>query len=186
MTTAAPSGPSLNHLVLTVRDLRASHDFYTERLGFEKCGELLDVAAGSAMWFYRGHPTRHHDFALVQAKDPAGCPPATRWAGFFPEHAIGVNHIAIGYPSRDEWLERLKILTSSGVEFLVRGNHGMTHSAYISDPDGHGIEVLYEVPAQEWEGDVNAALNYFENLPREGLEALEDTTDYRRFGSTQV
>lgn len=176
-----PSGPSVNHLVLTVRDLRASDRFYTEQLGFEKCGELSGPLAGSEMWFYRGHASSHHDFALVQVKDPANVPPAGGWQGFFPDHAVGINHVAIGYPSRDEWLERLRTLRANGVEFLIRGNHGMTHSAYISDPDGHGIEVLYEVPAEAWEGDVNAALNYFEFLPSDGDAALEDTTDYHRF-----
>jgi catechol-2,3-dioxygenase len=69
-------------------------------------------------------------------------------------------------------------MKSQGVEFLVRGNHGMTHSAYVQDPDGNGIEVLYDVPAEDWEGDVNEALNHFEALP---LDSLDDTTDYVHF-----
>lgn len=173
-----PSGPSVNHLVLTVRDLRASHAFYTEQLGFEKCGELSGPMAGSEMWFYRGHESSHHDFALVQVKDPAGVPAAGPWQGFFPEHAVGINHVAIGYPTREEWLGRIRHLRDNGVEFVIRGNHGMTHSAYISDPDGHGIEVLYELPAEVWEGDINAALNYFELLPS---DSVDDDTDYHRF-----
>ena len=50
----------------------------------------------------------------------------------------------------------------------------MTHSVYINDPDGHGIEVLYELPREQWEGDINAALNYAEVLPTEGADALVD------------
>jgi len=57
----------------------------------------------------------------------------------------------------------------------------MTHSAYIADPDGYGVEVLYNLPAEVWAPDVDAALNYFEYLPPE--EELEDTTDYQRFGA---
>ena len=53
------------------------------------------------------------------------------------------------------------------MEFIVRGNHGMTHSAYIADPDGYGLEVLYDLPEEVWGGDVDAALNYFEYLPPE-------------------
>ena len=48
-------------------------------------------------------------------------------------------------------------MKANGVEFLVRGNHGMTHSAYIADPDGYGLEVLYNLPADAWGGDVDAA-----------------------------
>ncbi len=177
-----PSGPSVNHLVLTVRDLRASHAFYTEQLGFEKCGELTGPLAGSEMWFYRGHESSHHDFALVQVKDPAGVPAAGPWQGFFPERAVGINHVAIGYPTREEWLARIRHLRDNGVEFAIRGNHGMTHSAYISDPDGNGIEVLYELPAEVWEGDVDAALNYFEMLPN---DSVDDDTDYHRFAPAE-
>ena len=56
----------------------------------------------------------------------------------------------------------------------MRLNHGMTHSIYIHDPDGHSIEVLYELPREQWEGDVEAALNYADVLPKEGAEALVD------------
>jgi catechol 2,3-dioxygenase len=44
----------------------------------------------------------------------------------------------------------------------------MTHSVYISDPDGHGIEILYELPRDVWGGDIDAAQNYAEALPTEG------------------
>lgn len=179
-----PSGPSVNHLVLTVRDIEASHRFYTEKLGFEQCGELSGPLAGSQMWFYRGHPSGHHDLALVQVKDPAGVPEAQPWQGFFPDHAVGINHVAIGYPTREEWLARLQHLRDQGVEFIIRGNHGMTHSAYISDPDGHGIEVLYELPADVWDQDVNAALNYFEFLPSDGDDAMADDTNYHQFAKS--
>jgi catechol-2,3-dioxygenase len=57
----------------------------------------------------------------------------------------------------------------------------MTHSAYISDPDGNGIEVLYELPREVWEGDINAALNYFENMPVAGPDALKDDSNYKVF-----
>ena len=36
------------------------------------------------------------------------------------------------------------------------------------------------MPKEAWEGDIDAALNYFEYLPQE--EELEDRTDYQRFG----
>ena len=99
---------------------------------------------------------------------------------------VGVNHIAIGYPDRESWLQRIRHLKENGVEFKVRGNHGMTHSAYIADPDGYGLEVLYNVPSEAWQDDVDAALNYFEYLPVDGDEVFEDRTDYQRFGPGQA
>ncbi|RPI05731.1 MAG: hypothetical protein EHM63_09105, partial [Actinobacteria bacterium] len=34
-TTKASTGAAISHLVLNVRDIEASHHFYTELLGFE-------------------------------------------------------------------------------------------------------------------------------------------------------
>ncbi len=174
-STKPSKGGAISHLVLNVRDIDASHRFYTEMLGFEQCAELKHTMV---MRFYRGNESHHHDFALVQVPDGESMGEPDRWS--MEPKRVGVNHIAIGYPDRESWLMELEHLKANGVEFIVRGNHGMTHSAYIADPDGYGIEVLYDLPEEVWEGDVDAALNYFEYLPPE--EELEDTTDYQKFG----
>jgi len=97
---------------------------------------------------------------------------------------VGLNHVAIAWPDREAWLKQLAFLKAKGVPFHRRVNHGMTHSVYISDPDGHGIEVLYELPREVWETDIDAAQNYAEQLPTEGDEALVDRTDYPVFKGT--
>ena len=93
----------------------------------------------------------------------------------------GVNHIAIKYPDRESWLRQVAFLQRKGVPFHSRVEHGMTHSVYISDPDGHGIEVLYELPHEVWEGDIASALVWARRLPTEGPEALQDNTEYEVF-----
>jgi catechol-2,3-dioxygenase len=175
MSTTPSRGPSVNHLVLNVRDIETSHRFYTELLGFEQCAELSHTMT---MRFYRGDSSHHHDLALVEVNEPATAADPEQWS--MEPKRVGVNHFAVAYPDRESWLAQLRHLKEAGVEFLVRGNHGMTHSAYIADPDGYGVEVLYNLPAEVWEGDVDAALNYFEYLPPE--EELEDSIDYQRFG----
>ena len=178
MSTSAPtgasSGASINHLVLNVRDIEASHRFYTEVIGFQQCGDLTHTMT---MRFYRGNQSHHHDLALVQIENPEELPPPE--PSSMDPRRIGVNHFAIGYPDRESWLNQIRHMKANGVEFVRRGNHGMTHSAYLYDPDGYGIEVVYDVPADVWEGDVDAALNYFEYLD---LDDLDDSTDYQRFG----
>jgi catechol 2,3-dioxygenase len=178
MPASKPSvGASVNHLVLSVRDLEASHRFYTDVLGFEQCGEMTHTMT---MRFYRGSTDHHHDIALAQAVDPSKYPAPPEWN--LIDMPPGINHIAIGYPDRDSWLAQLQHMKDVGVQVQIRGNHGMSHSAYITDPDGNGIEVLYNLPEEVWGGDVDAALNYFEYLPSDGDEAMQDRTDYQRFG----
>ena len=119
----------------------------------------------------------------MQTPDPSPFPPAnTEWNMF--DNKVGINHIAICYPTREEFLERLQILQTEGVEFRQRGNHGMTHSVYVSDPDGNGIEVLYELPEDVWVGDVNGALNYWDPMPTEGDEALGDRIENPVFSTS--
>jgi catechol 2,3-dioxygenase len=98
-------------------------------------------------------------------------------------NATAINHVAITLPNREAWLQQLAFLQRQGVTFHRRINHGMTHSVYISDPNGYGVEVLYELPRDIWEGDIDAALNYAEGLPTEGEAALVDeATDVPVFG----
>ena len=175
--TKAATPVGVNHLVLNVRDLKTSHRFYTHVLGYEKVGALVkDNPFGLKMNFYSTH-AKHHDIALVEQPEPDGAEP--EWS--VAESRGRINHIAIAYPDRDSFLSQLQHLEACGIPVKLRGNHGMTHSAYISDPDGNGIEVLYELPREVWEGDINAALNYFENMSVSGPESLQDDTNYKVF-----
>jgi catechol 2,3-dioxygenase len=147
-------------------------------MGFKQVGELHarpDRPEPPKMRFYSGDHSgkmNHHDLALVENPD---LPAPGEWSMFGTPLAI--NHVAITLPNREAWLQQLAFLQSKGVEFHRRINHGMTHSVYISDPNGYGIEVLYELPRDVWEGDIDAALNYAERLPTEGKEALVDQVD---------
>ena len=175
-TPTRPMKPSgINHLVLNVRDMDKSHQFWTEILGFQQVGELhpRPEFPGVKMRFYSGDhdgSMNHHDIALVENKDLPK-PPA-EWGLFGMPSAI--NHIAITLPDREAWLKQLSYLQARGVKFNMRVEHGMTHSLYINDPNGYGIEVLYELPRQVWEGDIDAALNFATIVPSEGPEALQD------------
>lgn len=178
---AAASG--INHLVLCVRDIEASERFYTEGLGWERCG-VLHGNRVTDMRFYRASPEHHHHLALMQIDDVSQEPPLRTW-NLAKSHGA-INHFAVTYPDRDSFVQQLRYMESKGVEFAVRGDHGMTHSAYVVSPDGVGVEILYEVPAEAWEGDVDAALNHFTPMPTSGPEAFEDNTDYTYFGAGDV
>jgi len=183
----AESPRGVNHVVLNVRNMDVSHRFWTEIIGFQ-CVAKLDAVPGrrGRMHFFSGVDEKgnvtHHDLALAEiaASDGNGSDEAWSMVGKRP----GLNHVAICYPDRETWLRQIEFLQDRGVPFLRRINHGMTHSVYIEDPDHHGIEVLYELPREVWEHDIQAAQAYAERLPTEGPESLVDKTDnpiFRRF-----
>ena len=62
-----------------------------------------------------------------------------------------------------------QFLKDKGVKMNLRVDHGMTHSVYINDPNGYGVEVLYELPEEIWKDDIDGALNYAVVLPEEDL-----------------
>jgi len=150
---AAPVTPSgLNHLVLNVRNLEESHRFWTEILGFKQVGEIKaspNRPNPPKMRFYSGDHDghmNHHDIALVE--NPALPAPPAEWS--MQGMPMAINHIAIALPSREAWLRQLAFVQSRGVKFNRRVDHGMTHSLYINDPNGYGIELLYELPREVW------------------------------------
>jgi len=178
---AGPVAPvGLNHLVLNVRDIEESHRFWTEMLGFKQVGAVRarpDRPNPPKMRFYSGDHgegrLNHHDIALVE--NTALPAPPKEWSMFGAPCAV--NHIAIALPDREAWLRQLAFLQEKGVKFERRVEHGMTHSLYIHDPNGYGVELLYELPREVWEGDIDGALNYAQSLPTEGEAALEDRTE---------
>jgi catechol-2,3-dioxygenase len=171
---------AINHVVLNVRDIEESHRFWTEMIGFRHVGTAKprpDRPNPPNFRFYScdhgDGRLSHHDLALVE--NPNLPPPPAEWNMVGMNMAI--NHVAILLPNRDAWLRQLVFLRSKGVKFDRRVEHGMTHSLYIHDPNGYGIELLYELPREIWADDIDGALNYSVSLPTEGPEALADRTE---------
>jgi catechol-2,3-dioxygenase len=123
----------------------------------------------------------HHDVALVESPN---LPAPAEWV--LSDGRVAINHVALTMANREAWLKQLAFLQSRGVKFNWRVNHGVTHSVYINDPNGYGVEFLYELPREMWEGDIDGAVNWAEQLPSEGPEALVDRTDTPSFGKPQA
>ncbi|HUB50274.1 MAG TPA: VOC family protein [Acetobacteraceae bacterium] len=170
-TTSAPQMPSgLNHVVVNVRNIEAAHRFWTECLGFRQVGTLRRNSADGRprppMRFYSGEvdgKLRHHDIALVEHS----VLPAER-----PEHPQALNHVAVAYPTYEAWQRQIDFLLGRGVKLHGRIDRGVTHSIHLADPDGNEIELVYELPREQWEGDIEAALNRAVERPIVGLAAL--------------
>jgi catechol 2,3-dioxygenase len=187
MANKAVTPVGLNHLVLNVRNLEESHRFWTEIIGFKQVGELKESPTRPnppKMRFYSGDhggKLNHHDLALMENPNLPEPPAEWTMAGM----PCAISHIAVTLPDREAWLNQLAFLQERGIKFDRRVDHGMTHSLYIHDPNGYGVELLYELPREVWEGDIDAALNYAEQLPTEGADALKDSTEVPSFRPKQ-
>lgn len=187
--TAADCGPvvptGVNHIVLNVRNMDESHQFWTEIVGLKLVGEFRQPPGRPPtprMCFYSGmgpDGTHHHDLALVE--NPNLPPPPADWRMW--DMPMAINHIAITYATREAWLLQLAYLQNKGVKFDRRIDHGMTHSLYVHDPNGYGVEMLYELPREVWERDIDGALNFAEVRPHEGPDALLDRVEVPVFGT---
>ena len=113
------------HVVLNVRDVEVSTNFYVDVLGFVKTLEI----PGRGTFLSCG--TMHHDLAVFKAEEDAG--PVTH-------SDLGMQHVAFqveSYEMLTKFYHRLKELGL--VERTV--DHTITKSVYFSDPDGIRLEL---------------------------------------------
>jgi catechol-2,3-dioxygenase len=148
----------LNHAVLYVRDLASSVDFYTDTLGFEIAMEIPGRAA-----FLRAKGTANdHDLGLFAVPD-----------GQLAEgRYLGLYHLAWEVGTLPELAEIRGRLSAAGA-LVGASDHRVSKSLYARDPDGIEFEVMWRVPAQDWEsemakGDMIAPLDLDDALARWG------------------
>lgn len=62
---------------------------------------------------------------------------------------VWVQHIALRVKDRETLLHAREHLEANGVEVLGVTDHGLFHSIYFFDPNGHRIELTYDDPEAE-------------------------------------
>ena len=123
----------LLHTMLRVKDLNASLDFYTEKLGM-KLLRKRDYPTGKFTLAFVGYgeETDHTVIELTHNWDQA------------EPYALGsaFGHLAIGVPDVYQTCERL---AAAGVKIPRPAGpmaHGGSVIAFIEDPDGYRIELV--------------------------------------------
>lgn len=127
---------------LNVLDLDAMKAFYTDIIGFR----VLSEADG------RAELTADGKTPLLVLENREGLHPKR------PNRA-GLYHFAILLPSREDLGAAILHFIQKGVR-LGASDHYVSEALYLNDPEGNGIEVYRDRPADEWnwnDGQVDMA-----------------------------
>ena len=124
---------------LTVADLERSLGYYTESIGL---GVLSRENGGASL----GAGGRE---LLVLVEEP-GARPAFGFTGLF--------HFALLVPARVDLARWLAHAARERVPMSGMSDHFVSEALYLSDPDGHGIEIYADRPREIWEGKVGETL----------------------------
>lgn len=124
-------------------NLEKSAKFYGDVLGF---GEIIRM--GNQAVVYSGGRT-HHELMLLEVGGEVESKTSAK---------PGLYHIGfkIG-DSPDDARKAYQELKKEGVTIVGTGDHGITHSIYILDPDGNEIE-LYADVSTDWKNDPKALM----------------------------
>ncbi len=146
---------SMGAVHLTVSDLERSLAFYRETLGLAVLG--LDDGRASL-----GAGERE---LLVLVAEP-GARTAFGHTGLY--------HFALLLPERAHLATWLAHVARERVPLAGLSDHFVSEAIYLSDPDGHGIEVYWDRPREVWQGQVGARMTTMPLDTRSLLGELED------------
>ena len=125
---------ALGHVVLKVRNLQRSEDFYSGMLGMPIISRISDPR----MTFFALETSgNHHDFALIEVGFDALSP---------GDDTTGLAHVAfkIGGSAEEFGLAR-RLFDASETRVLYEAERGSSRSVHVLDPDGNEIELYIDI-----------------------------------------
>lgn len=134
----------LGHLVLYVRDLGRSVDFYGNVLGWR---QILDNGPHGGAAAFSGGRT-HHELLLIEVGESATPIPEGR--------RVGMYHFGLKVGDTDDQLRAMLARVRARPDlatFVGMSDHTVTHSLYVRDPDGNELELYVDVPGADWQHD---------------------------------
>ena len=129
-------GASIGHVHLKVADIERALGFYRDILGFE----VTQWYGEDAVFLSAGGYHHHIGLNTWMSK---GAAPA-------PRGSAGLFHLAILYPERRDLAQALKWLLEAEHPIDGASDHGVSEALYLRDPDGNGVELAVDRPAEEW------------------------------------
>jgi catechol 2,3-dioxygenase len=139
-----PTQTRIGHVHLKVADLKRSMDFYCGILGFE----VTTLYGTEAAFISAGGYHHHIGLNTWYSKD----------AGPAPQHAAGLFHTAILYPTRRDLAAIYKRVRDAGYAFTGFADHGVSEALYLNDPDENGVELYWDRPRDDWPKNPDGSL----------------------------
>lgn len=123
---------SVARVDLRVRDIQSAVAFYMDVVGLEVAevdGEHASLRSPGGLVIL------HLDSeGVTSPADP---------------RATGLFHTAFRFPTRASLGDGLARIVAAGLE-LGAGDHLVSEALYVDDPDGNGVELYWDRPADEW------------------------------------
>ncbi len=129
----------LGHVLISVRDLERSKDFYTRILGFNVLEQ--DPEHGGLFLSIGG---LGNTLDLFQCTNPEAA--ASSDADLAGRNGLGVRHMAFAVETEDDLRDSYFALQSAGVAILRAIDHVSQKSIYFHDPDKNLLEIVWERP----------------------------------------
>jgi catechol 2,3-dioxygenase len=144
---AIDPGVRIGHVHLKVADLERALGFYQGVLGFELTQRYGTQAAFLSAGGY------HHHIGLNTWESAGGRAPAPGMTGLY--------HVAILYPTAASLGDAYQRLARAGIELEGAADHGVSLALYLRDPDGNGVELYWDRPAQQWPRTADGGLDMY-------------------------
>ena len=129
------SSTHVGRVELTVSELGRSLAYYEDSVGLR----VLDRAGGQASLGLG-------ESELLHLVEEPGARPAVGHTGLY--------HFALLVPTRIDLARWLAHASRDRVSLVGLSDHFVSEALYLSDPDGHGIEIYWDRPREVWEGQV--------------------------------
>jgi catechol 2,3-dioxygenase-like lactoylglutathione lyase family enzyme len=138
----------VHHLALVAKDMKATHDFYTDALGMRLTCAIhvppFPEEDAMHLFYDMGGGNQLAFFWFRDA--PAGETGQAHPASFAHVNASGsMHHLAFSADTEDEVLAWREHLKAKDVKVTPMIDHGFCKSIYFLDPDGMQLEISYWV-----------------------------------------
>ena len=156
--TAPHPDTCVGHVHLWVSDLDRAIAFYRDVIGLHVTEDMRNASPPRGMAFLAAGDYHHH-VGLRERKTPVS------------QESTGLFHFALRYPNRVELARALTRILEHEYPIDSVVDYGPGEAVNVSDPDGNGVELSYDRPAEAWPRVDGELRVYVKKLDRSDLLA---------------